>query len=439
MKNNIKYILILGLGFFWCSSAYLTQEQHLFSYADSSFVNIVDLLFASFAMALGIWCYSILYRLKQAYIKRIYIAFVAIAALFMAMFFMTSNVYIMSICLCATCFFGTAGFGAGYHFSLVSAYVPFSDRGRVFAFGYALGSAGTYLVVGLPQRIYTGAWSLLIYIPAVVTSLLLVYMNTDKFEEECKPEKLPGFKTYFIQISVIVIAMSLLSALSTDIIAMFTISVSGGYGSTRLYYCLGLIIAGYLADKNNTVFEVTTIASFVVSLLAVIMLNEGKSIGVVAALSYTFVAFFVLYRTMSFVKMPEKFRGTIGLAGFGLMYSRVIEGLTVIIEEPLIDRYLLLITIICLMLIVVIILYFLINYTLQNRPVEFTDMVKKLTIEYGLSRQEEKVLGLMADGKSNQEIADELFISVYTVKRHCSNIYQKTGMKKKELVEKCYK
>ena len=39
--------------------------------------------------------------------------------------------------------------------------------------------------------------------------------------------------------------MSLLSALSTDAIAIHTINVSGGYGNTRLYYCLGLLIAGF--------------------------------------------------------------------------------------------------------------------------------------------------------------------------------------------------
>jgi len=45
----------------------------------------------------------------------------------------------------------------------------------------------------------------------------------------------------------------------------------------------------------------------------------------------------------------------------------------------------------------------------------------------GLSSREMEVLRLLAAGRSNQQIADELVISVNTVNRHVSNIYAKTG------------
>jgi DNA-binding CsgD family transcriptional regulator len=45
----------------------------------------------------------------------------------------------------------------------------------------------------------------------------------------------------------------------------------------------------------------------------------------------------------------------------------------------------------------------------------------------GLSARELEVLHLVATGKSNQQIADELVISLNTVNRHVSNIYAKTG------------
>ena len=45
----------------------------------------------------------------------------------------------------------------------------------------------------------------------------------------------------------------------------------------------------------------------------------------------------------------------------------------------------------------------------------------------GLTQREIEVLRLIASGKSNQEIADELIISVNTVIRHVSNIFSKTG------------
>jgi len=45
-----------------------------------------------------------------------------------------------------------------------------------------------------------------------------------------------------------------------------------------------------------------------------------------------------------------------------------------------------------------------------------------------LSSREVEVLRLLASGKSNQQIADELVISLNTVRRHVSNVFDKTGV-----------
>jgi ATP/maltotriose-dependent transcriptional regulator MalT len=46
----------------------------------------------------------------------------------------------------------------------------------------------------------------------------------------------------------------------------------------------------------------------------------------------------------------------------------------------------------------------------------------------GLSPREVEVLGLVADGRSNQEVASELFLSVRTVERHLATAYRKLGL-----------
>jgi DNA-binding NarL/FixJ family response regulator len=45
----------------------------------------------------------------------------------------------------------------------------------------------------------------------------------------------------------------------------------------------------------------------------------------------------------------------------------------------------------------------------------------------GLTEREHEVLRLLARGHSNQEIADQLVLSIRTVQRHVENIYAKTG------------
>ena len=46
----------------------------------------------------------------------------------------------------------------------------------------------------------------------------------------------------------------------------------------------------------------------------------------------------------------------------------------------------------------------------------------------GLTRRECEVLGLVADGRSNREIGERLFISDRTVARHLTNIFHKIGV-----------
>jgi DNA-binding CsgD family transcriptional regulator len=43
----------------------------------------------------------------------------------------------------------------------------------------------------------------------------------------------------------------------------------------------------------------------------------------------------------------------------------------------------------------------------------------------GISKREHEVLRLMAQGLSNQEIADKLFVSLNTIKTHTSNLFLK--------------
>lgn len=433
-KNNLKYIFILAIGFFWCSSLYLTQEQHLANFASVNFVNVVELLFGSISMALGILVFSLLHR-KNRNVKNIYVVFMLLALISMIAFFATGNKHIMGACLCLSCFFGTAGFGAGYHFSLLANNVEKEYRGRVFAIGYGLGSVGTYLLILLPESFYASVESLVLYIPMLLLNLYFVVRATKL--NSVKEEKITtSFRNYFIRISIIVLAMSLLSALSTDVIAINTIEVAGGYGATRLYYCLGLLVAGFLADKKKNLFEILTIASFVVSLLGIILLKEGYSISLIAGLSYSFVAFFVLFRTVTFVNLSDSKKNLGMFAAFGLMYSRIMEGLMVLFEDQLIEHYTLLVVVITILLSLVIVLYFLLYF--QNNKMSENDAVKNIAVKYRLGSQEEKVLYLLVQGMSNQDIADELFVSVNTVRNHIANIYKKTGMKKHELKEKCF-
>nr|WP_246433952.1 two-component regulator propeller domain-containing protein [Spirochaeta isovalerica] len=56
------------------------------------------------------------------------------------------------------------------------------------------------------------------------------------------------------------------------------------------------------------------------------------------------------------------------------------------------------------------------------------DRIKRLAAEKDLSPREEEILGLLARGQYNKEIASDLGISVRTVEKHLYNLFRKTGV-----------
>ena len=60
-----------------------------------------------------------------------------------------------------------------------------------------------------------------------------------------------------------------------------------------------------------------------------------------------------------------------------------------------------------------------------------------LVSQLELSKRELEVLGLLAQGHSNQEIAAKLFVSLSTVKTHIQNLFEKLDVKRRiQAVEK---
>ena len=60
-----------------------------------------------------------------------------------------------------------------------------------------------------------------------------------------------------------------------------------------------------------------------------------------------------------------------------------------------------------------------------------------LVAQLELSKRELEILGLLAQGHSNQEIAGKIFVSLSTVKTHIQNLYQKLDVKRRtQAIEK---
>jgi len=67
------------------------------------------------------------------------------------------------------------------------------------------------------------------------------------------------------------------------------------------------------------------------------------------------------------------------------------------------------------------------EYKIEKNITDLSE-INKSTLDC-LSNTELNILKLVSEGKTNQEIADNYFISVHTVKKHLSNIYKKLNIK----------
>jgi NarL family two-component system response regulator LiaR len=71
-----------------------------------------------------------------------------------------------------------------------------------------------------------------------------------------------------------------------------------------------------------------------------------------------------------------------------------------------------------------------------NRNENFV-LDKSLVSQLELSKREMEILSLLAQGYSNQEIAEKLFVSLSTVKTHVQNLFEKLDVKRRtQAVEK---
>ena len=61
-----------------------------------------------------------------------------------------------------------------------------------------------------------------------------------------------------------------------------------------------------------------------------------------------------------------------------------------------------------------------------------------IPFEAALSNQEQKVLELILENKTNKEIASQLFLSLSTVKTHINNLYKKLNVNSREEVKSHY-
>jgi DNA-binding CsgD family transcriptional regulator len=156
---------------------------------------------------------------------------------------------------------------------------------------------------------------------------------------------------------------------------------------------------------------------------------------------YVFFGFFSVYRVVTFSDLSGKKDGLLFIAGFGLMFGRIGDALGALIGIMTTNMQTASVWIAAGLLIATFLLFFrFYNKTYSTIPLQNVSLEDRLHIfeeKYELTSREAEVFELIVSGRSNSEIAADLYVSESTVKFHVRNALRKAGcMNRTELAAK---
>lgn len=325
------------------------------------------------------------------------------------------------------------GASFAYYLTRMAQILPQQRMGIVFGLAYAFGSVGSW-ALSLPMNgaFLGSSFALIVYgVLAVIILAIDRAMPDAPAEREDKTER-PCLQPSTVFLAAVVIV--LLSAvkglgfffpsanhLDGDISAVFM----------RVFYALGLIAAGIVNDRDRKAGAICCVAALVFPFVA-FGLNDKPSAAVVLWIAgYVFFGFFSVYRVVTFADIAGKRGSYLFLAGFGLLFGRVGDAAGAIGGIALRNSFSALLAVTAALFIVTILLFFKYYNRLYAAPLPREESAEALLFgfrsRYGLSAREAEVFRLVADGRSNSEIAADLFIAESTVKFHVRNILKKAA------------
>lgn len=243
---------------------------------------------------------------------------------------------------------------------------------------------------------------------------------------------------------ILIAAVALMSLVSGTMDAVITFFDAAGelnvYYGVRLFYALGLLAAGFLADMQNKKYlPLATACIILLSSASTALLgsNAGAYTGI--ALMYLYSGFYVIFFTVMFCDFAPKTKHPELWAGMGRVVRCVFVSLTVM---PVMQIYkaagsAALVVISCALSIVLllVLLPFIVSALkkepeIQAETPSHEELMQRFAKLYALTPRETEVLEkLLSTEEGVQEIADGLFISRRVLQRYISSVYEKTGTK----------
>lgn len=432
-------IIQFGLHFFiFLLTESLINERAaiLFSSADVNYIYAIGLLFT----ALGYILFSFL---RKHIIKQITIIVGVVAFLAVMCGLITTGILSFLIFNCI------ALLSLGY----IGGVVHYINSLRLYEKNFSLYLSISAMTGIILQYIAqnTGL-SNIAYIVVIELGLLLIYVilfwggtieDYDSYTHTFSSVTNDSPRTYIYIITVAI--MSIILGFQDSII-VFKNAVGSLqlFSHIRLFYALGLVIAGFISNIRNRIYlPLASGCAMFLSVLSISFLSNSETLyNASVSIMYFYCGFYVMFMTIMFMELGLHKGNPQVYSGLGRIVRSISTCIIVLITtyfsgyigEPV---YTALSCLLCITLLVIMALSGIllprdmsINNSSLNKNTTINERLAEMYVIYQLTPKEGEVLTkLITTELGVQEIADEMFVSRRVLQRHISSIYQKTNTK----------
>lgn len=433
-KTQISVGLLIFLCFLWTGSAYITWLYHLTESLGSFSADWLSQGVGYVFQAVGILIFALFVKHKPAIAKSRHFltgAVLADGAFMTAAVVVNNGAVLLIFGLLMNLFHGVI---AGIYLTKLAVCIPQQKRGKVFGVAYGLGSIGSWLLSLPMNKSFLHSNYVLIAYFVLIGFVLLVNYKGEK-ESTCdNVGNSPDFRRP--ELALIVLVVVLLSVVK-GLGFYFPISESVGgiinLEFSRSFYAVGLIAAGFIGDKNRKYGAICCLAALVFPFLSFALGNVANASAALWIFGYIFFGFFAVYRVVVFCDIAAKKSSMVWMAGFGLLFGRIGDAASAV-GDILLEKYdVALISVTAVLFVAVVLLFFALYHKLYvpvlTQEQNEEQLLTQFETQFGFSARECDVFRLVAKGRSNAEIAGDLYISESTVKFHVKNVLKKTQCK----------
>ena len=439
-KQGVGVASLICLSFLLMTTGYLAWLQNLRALAEASLVEALSLVCAYLAQAVGVGAYMFVMRMwgtEKA--SRLTYAALGLQLLLQVPAIVLANLALVIVSgLFANVLYGVV---LGHYLVALCTLVSRERRGTVFGCAYGASTILTWLlslvgegvlVEGVPSIVcccVMGAG-----VAALMHALPLPLETGEPSRQEVDDA------TQMRTLAIMCAAIALVCLVKNACFAFPVSDLDSGISLelTRVLYGLGLVLFGAISDYNRRLGLVACAISLVLPFCMLALSGAGSPAVVLWLLGYLLTSIYTLFGVLLAADYAEDVARP-WLSCLGLLLHRVGLALGSGLALALAANPQLLIAVTAVLLIATALIVIVLDQRLFAHKAEIAKaeppeppeererrQLERFSSAYGLSAREREVLPLLVSGKTNAEIAAELFVTERTVKFHVHNIMEKT-------------